>query len=165
MSDKLVLEACCFTGHRPEKLGMGQEKIKKLLREEIKNAIDFGYCVFVSGMSRGVDMWAAELVLEEKKENPYIRLVCAVPFEGFGKGWEAAEREVYQRIIKEADYVRIVSKRYFGGVFQARNKWMVDYSSRVIAAYNGEPGGTKNTIDYALKNGIEVINILKKVSW
>ncbi len=37
---------------------------------------------------------------------------------------------------------------------------MVDRSARVIAAYNGESGGTKNTIDYAKRRGIEIINIL-----
>lgn len=29
---------------------------------------------------------------------------------------------------------------------------MVDRSSRVVAVYNGEPGGTRNTIDYARSN-------------
>jgi hypothetical protein len=37
---------------------------------------------------------------------------------------------------------------------------MVDSSCRVIAAYNGTKGGTKNTIDYALSKGLEVVNIL-----
>lgn len=30
---------------------------------------------------------------------------------------------------------------------------MVDHSSLLIAAYDGEAGGTKNTIDYALRRG------------
>ena len=37
---------------------------------------------------------------------------------------------------------------------------MVDRSSRVIAAYNGESGGTKNTIRYANSKNVEVENIL-----
>ena len=37
-----------------------------------------------------------------------------------------------------------------------RNKWMVDHSSLVLAVSNGEKGGTRNTIDYARKQGIEV---------
>ena len=36
---------------------------------------------------------------------------------------------------------------------------MVNKSNRVIAAYNGEKGGTKNTIDYACRVGINVVNI------
>ena len=34
---------------------------------------------------------------------------------------------------------------------------MVDHSNRLIAFFNGAPGSTKNTVDYALKKGIEVI--------
>ncbi len=63
----------------------------------------------------------------------------------------------YSDLLKEADLVVPVSKHYHKGVYQIRNEWMVDHSSRVIAYYNGEPGGTKNTIDYAEKKGIEVI--------
>lgn len=37
---------------------------------------------------------------------------------------------------------------------------MVDHSKRVIAFYNGASGGTKNTIDYATRKGVEVINVL-----
>ncbi|MBR3438062.1 MAG: WYL domain-containing protein [Clostridia bacterium] len=37
-----------------------------------------------------------------------------------------------------------------------RNKWMVDHSNWLIAVYNGSAGGTKNTIEYAKKEGIEI---------
>lgn len=40
-----------------------------------------------------------------------------------------------------------------------RNEWMVDRSSLVIAVYNGESGGTKNTIECAKAHGIEVVMI------
>ena len=39
---------------------------------------------------------------------------------------------------------------------------MVDYSSLVKAAWNGQPSRTKNTVDYALKRGVRIINILDK---
>ena len=38
---------------------------------------------------------------------------------------------------------------------------MVEQSARVIAAYNGSTGGTLNTINYAKKENVEVINILE----
>lgn len=41
--------------------------------------------------------------------------------------------------------------------YQIRNEWMVDRSSLVIAVFNGEQSGTKNTIDYAKAHGIEVL--------
>lgn len=36
---------------------------------------------------------------------------------------------------------------------------MVDHAGRVIAVFNGEKGGTKNTIDYAERQNIPVIYI------
>lgn len=33
---------------------------------------------------------------------------------------------------------------------------MVDHSSRVIAVFNGQLGGTKNTIDYAKNRAVEI---------
>ena len=40
--------------------------------------------------------------------------------------------------------------------FQKRDEWLVEQSSRVIAVYDGVYGGTKNTIDFAVKCGVEV---------
>lgn len=50
---------CCFTGHRPEKINSSNEIIKSALEKEIHQAISDGFTVFISGMSRGVDIWAA----------------------------------------------------------------------------------------------------------
>ena len=41
-----------------------------------------------------------------------------------------------------------------------RNAWMVDHSSLVIAVYNGTPGGTKNTIEYARHRSIRVVQMI-----
>ncbi|MCQ2287252.1 MAG: hypothetical protein MJZ76_10350, partial [Bacteroidales bacterium] len=46
---------------------------------------------------------------------------------------------------------------YSKSCFQVRNKWMVDRSNLVIAVYNGESGGTRNTIKYAEKHGIKIV--------
>ena len=44
---------CAFTGHRPEKVVESEGKIIVELRKEILKAIDDGYRVFLTGMSRG----------------------------------------------------------------------------------------------------------------
>ncbi len=52
-------------------------------------------------------------------------------------------------ILADADLVREVKKAYSPSVFQDRNEWMVNHSHRVVAYYNGQAGGTRNTIEYA----------------
>ena len=59
----------CFTGHRPEKLTQPENVIVKSLETTIKEAIADGKNVFISGMARGVDIWAAEIVLRLRKEG------------------------------------------------------------------------------------------------
>ncbi len=51
--------------------------------------------------------------------------------------------------MQTADHSLFVCHGYSKSCFQIRNEWMVNHSARVIAVYNGERGGTKNTIDYA----------------
>ena len=78
---------CCFTGHRPEKLGVSEARAKALLKSAIQQAIYDGYVTFISGMGRGIDLWAAEIVIEEREKNDNIHLVCASPFHGFENRW------------------------------------------------------------------------------
>ena len=57
------LHRCSFTGHRPQKLRQSENEVKAALEKEILRAITEGFTVFISGMARGVDIWAAEIVL------------------------------------------------------------------------------------------------------
>ncbi len=152
---------CCFTGHRPEKLGMSENDAKALLKAALDKAISDGYRFFISGMARGIDMWAADLVLQAREQNPDIHLICIIPYNGFEKSWADSEKSAYNRIIEQADSVEFVLSHYSKSSFQLRNTKMVDRSSRVIAAYNGEKGGTKNTVNYAKRKGAAIHNILE----
>ena len=154
-------KTCCFTGHRPEKLSVNTEFVKEQLKKAIKGAIADGYKIFISGMARGVDIWAAELVLEERKKNNCIKLFCASPYRDMEKNWENDYKTRYQDIIKNADMVEYVCRHYSKQCFQMRNTYMVERCSRLIAVYDGQKGGTHNTIKYAEKSGLKIINILE----
>ena len=150
------LHRCSFTGHRPERLRQSEYEIKAALEKEILRAIAEGFTVFISGMARGVDIWAAEIVLRLRDAGQHIRLICASPYCGFEQGWKESWKWKYSAIMRSADLIRFISSQYNGTCFQARNEWMVDHSAKVIAVYNGSPGGTRNTICYARKKGVSV---------
>lgn len=151
------LKRCTFTGHRPEKLRLSETEVKKALAEAISNAYADGFRTFISGMARGVDIWAAEIVLEYKSLHPDIHLICALPHPGFETRWKAEWQKHYNAILAQADLVKTVCDAYNLGAYQQRNEWMVDHSARVIAIYNGEPGGTRNTIIYAKEQGVSIV--------
>ena len=142
---------CCFTGHRPEKLEQPEAVVVEALKKEIRTAIADG---FISGMARGVDLWAAEIVLALRDEGAAIRLICASPYQGFEARWSQNWQERYRRVLERADLVRFICPEYSRECFQMRNEWMVDHSARIIAVYNGGPGGTRNTVEYARKKQI-----------
>ena len=73
---------CCFTGHRLEKLKRSEEEIKKGLKESILKAIHDGYTTFITGMARGVDIWAGQIVLRLRQHNPELRLIVALQYPG-----------------------------------------------------------------------------------
>ena len=145
---------CCFTGHRPEKLQVPESVVMAALEKEIRQAIADGFSVFISGMARGVDIWAAEIVLRLRNAGEAIRLICACPYQGFERGWKQSWQDRYNAILSAADLVRYICPGYSRSCFQQRNEWMVDHAARVIAVWNGQPSGTKNTIDYAMKVGV-----------
>ena len=110
-------------------------------------------------MQRGVDLWAAEIILEICKENDNIRLFSACAFPGMEKEWEQSWQERYQNVLKNADGQQFISQRPGRKAFFDRNEWMVDHSSRLLAVYTGAHGGTLETIRYAQKKGIEVVQM------
>ena len=147
---------CCFTGHRPEKLNRSEDEVIRGLKKEIRTAIADGFETYISGMARGVDIWAAEIVLAFRDDGAAIRLVCASPYQGFESRWSRVWQERYRRVMNRADLVRFICAGYSRDCFQRRNEWMVNHSARVIAAYTGQPGGTRNTVEYARQIGVLV---------
>ena len=88
----------CFTGHRPEKLTQPEAVIIAGLEREIRNAIADGFTTFISGMARGVDIWAAEIVLRLRSEGQPIQLICAIPFDGFERWWNEEWTNRYKAV-------------------------------------------------------------------
>ena len=147
---------CMFTGHRPEKLEGYEGKIIVELRKEILKAIDCGYTTFLTGMSRGVDLWAADIIIHLRRYNPELKLIGVIPFEGFEEKWSVDWKKHYKMVRKELDWIHVVSKEYQPDVYQRRNQYMVDHSALVLAVFNGEASGTKNTVQYAKQMNIPV---------
>ena len=161
MENEKIKYRCCFTGHRPDKIELGEKEIKPLLEKAIDEAISEGFVTFITGMAMGTDIWAAEIVLDRKKKNKNLHLICALPHSGFENRRNFTEKIRFSKIIKKADLVKEINDHYFTGCYQVRNEWMVDRSNLVIAVFNGQKSGTKNTVDYAIKKGININNVLQ----
>jgi len=153
---ELRLHRCAFAGHRPERIRGMEAEIISGLRKEILAAIEDGYTTFITGCSRGVDLWAADIILELRRSNKSLRLICAVPFEGFESRWPVDWIKHYEAVRKQADWVEIICPSYSTDAYQKRNIWLVNRSTRLIAVWDGLPSGTENTIDFAYVQKIPV---------
>lgn len=158
--------SCCFTGHRPAKLPWGNNEndprciaLKARLRDVLREVAADGYTHFICGMAEGCDLYCAEAVLELKKDFPSVTLEAAIPCPSQTDGWDKTQRERHARIMEQCDAETLVQNEYSRDCMLRRNRYMVDHSALLIALHDGLPGGTRYTIDYALRRGIEIIDI------
>ena len=100
---------------------------------------------------------AAEAVLKLIDEDKQIRLIAACAFRGMENRWDYDWQERYSYVLSRSEWVYYISDTPGRKAFFARNHWMVDHASRLIAVYSGAPGGTKETIDYARKNKRSIV--------
>ena len=150
---------CCFTGHRPEKLKIPEDRLALLLEGEVKKAIASGFTTYITGMAKGTDIVAGEIILRLREQDDRLKLICALPHPGFGLHWSGGWTERFQKVLAAADLVRTICPSFSYATYQTRNEWMIRHSALVIAVFNGERGGTKNTLDYAQRTGVPCVVI------
>jgi uncharacterized phage-like protein YoqJ len=158
--------SCAFTGHRPEKLPWGADEgdarcaaLKARIRDAVEEAYRADYTHFICGMARGCDMYFGEIVAELKEKYPDITLEAAIPCPEQTQNWAEAERARYAALLEKCDYETMVQDHYSPACMQRRNRYMVDRASLLVAAYDGCAGGTMRTIEYALSQGVSIVDI------
>ena len=141
MGDRPV--TCCFTGHRPEKLPWGDDEadprcraLKRKLADAVEAAYEEGMRHFICGMARGCDLFFAEAVLALRERRGDVTLEAAV-----------------------CDLETLIQERYSPGCMLRRNRYMVDHSALVIAVYDGAGGGTRQTLEYAMRQKVPFLDI------
>lgn len=159
-------KSCCFTGYRPEKFGfefLETDKnfrvFTKRLLAAISKAIQDGCTTFYTGMACGFDIIAAEHVALMKEINKNLRLIAVIPFKEQAKNFSPEWKYRYEELLKHCDETIVLNDAYEKWVFAQRNRYMVDRSRFCITYFDGKPGGTKNTLEYASSHGVQILNV------
>ena len=166
MAEK-YFNSCAFTGHRPHRFPWKYAKndprcvnLKQVLYNEIEKLSASGVYHFFSGMAHGVDVWAAQMVLNLRSRYPNLLLHCILPCEKQEVKWAMKEQEVYRDILRKADSVEYISQDYYSGCMLDRNRKLVSSAEILLAVYDGgQGGGTAATVRYARQAGREIIII------
>ncbi|MCL1831939.1 MAG: SLOG family protein [Oscillospiraceae bacterium] len=152
-------KVCAFTGYRPQKLNaclsrgtLTVQDIELILRRQMLTLLDEGFNTFMSGMAIGADLIFARIALELQREyTPKLaRLVAVIPCLEHDKNWGERDR-IHCRELSESAYETVVVSNscYFDGCMAKRNHYLVDRCDELIAVYDGQRGGTMQTINYA----------------
>ena len=152
-------KVACFSGHR--RLPQDCEELRAKLKKEIVGLIERGVVFFGAGGAWGFDMLAEETVLQLKENYPHIKLVLVLPCPPDQQTlkWSAVQRQRYYEILERADKVRILSQQYTRGCMSARNRHLVDGSAYLVCYLREQRGGTAYTVDYAERQGIQIIRL------
>lgn len=146
---------CALTGHR----NLNGELDFEILENALVNLIETrGVSTFYNGMAVGFDLAAAKLILKLKKKYD-IRLIACVPCRGQENAFSEGDKFDYYHVLERCDEVNVLSDYYYTGCMQARDRFMVDNSSIVLAFLRELKGGTYYTVSYAERTGKEIFII------
>ena len=82
-----------------------------------------------------------------------------MPFEGQSNRWPEQDRNRHFHLVSRCDYEHLLQRAYSNDCMKRRNYYMVDHSAVLVAVYGGLFGGTMQTVNYAKKSGLEVVEI------
>lgn len=158
--------SCCFTGHRPGKLPWRYDEadprclsLKRHIADAVEAAYEEGYRHFLCGMALGCDLYFCEAVLALRQRHPDVTVEAAVPCPTQADAWAPDQRERYRRLVEACDFETLVSAKYTPYCMQRRDRYMVDHASLLIAAFDGTPGGTQYTMQYAMSRQVSIVDL------
>lgn len=145
-----MLKRLLITGYKAHELGIFDQKhegihfIKKAIQKELIVRLDEGLeWVIVSGQY-GVELWAAEVVLDLKDDFPHLKLAVITPFLNHEKNWKDEKQDFYNMVISMADFVDAVSKQDYVGPWQFKktNEFLMNNSDGLLIVYDDENEGS-----------------------
>jgi uncharacterized phage-like protein YoqJ len=156
----ILIKVLYLTGYKSFELGIfknnheGVHYIKKAIRHSLTPLVEDGLeWVLVSGQL-GVELWAAEEVLELRKHYPQLQLAILTPYLNQEQKWNEQNKDYYHSIISKADFVDSISKKPYENPMQLRmkNHFLLNKSDAMLIVYDEErPGSPRYTYEDAKK--------------
>ncbi|MEG1579544.1 MAG: SLOG family protein, partial [Oscillospiraceae bacterium] len=126
---------------------------KTRLRSELRDMVHtHGVRRFLVTLERGPGTWAAEMVLELKKETD-LTLECVIPYEELAASWPKGDRDRYFRIAEQADGETMFQTRYTADCRSKCMRAMIDRSDCALAVCAGDDPALSHALDYARSRG------------
>jgi uncharacterized phage-like protein YoqJ len=145
-----LIKVLAISGYKPFELGIFKNDhpsvffIKASIKKSIIPMIEDGLeWILISGQL-GVELWAAEVVFELKTEYPNIKLAVITPFLEQEASWNDTNKEYYQSVLAQADFIDAVTKKPYEKPWQFRlkNQFFIEKSDALLLLYDNEKEGS-----------------------
>lgn len=144
------MKVLSISGYKPFELGIFKKDhpsvsyIKAAIKKELMPMLEEGLeWVLISGQL-GVELWAAETVFELQVDYPDLKLAVITPFLEQESKWKDDNKEWYESVIIQADFVDSVSKKTYEKPWQFRlkNQFFIEKSDALLLMYDQEKEGS-----------------------
>lgn len=134
------------TGHRPDKLGGYSQEVKDRLREFAKMQLQaIQPAQVITGMALGWDQAVAQACVDLG-----YSWWAFIPFAGQERKWPAETQSYYHDLLSKATGVKTICEgEYAPWKMIKRDEAVVQSCWILLALYNGTPGGTHKTVEFA----------------
>ena len=152
------IKTAFFTGHRDID-DCTREEISFVLDYLLKTMVNAGITTFCAGGALGFDTIAALAVLRLKASFPHVRLELILPCKNQMKYWSTEDAETLKYLVSKADRVEYIAESYNSTCMHERNNRLVELGDIGVAFLEHSGGGTAYTVNHALKQDKEIINV------
>ena len=145
-----LMKVLTVSGYKPFELGIFKNDhpsvifIKEALRKSLLSKLEEGIeWVLISGQL-GVELWAAEVVFELQNDYSNLKLAVITPFLNQDATWREQNKEWYESILAQADFVDSVTKKGYEKPWQFRlkNQFFIEKSDSLLLMYDQEKEGS-----------------------
>ncbi|MCA1030455.1 DUF1273 domain-containing protein [Bacillus timonensis] len=158
-----LVKVLCVSGYKAFELGIfkndhpGVSYIKKAIQKELIKLLEDGLeWVIISGQL-GVELWTAEVVFELQSEYQHLQLAIITPFLDQEESWNETNKEFYESIVAQADYVNSVTNKKYESPnqFRLKNSFLINKSDGVLLVYDIENPGSPRYLYEEAKKEVE----------
>ncbi|MBR0162417.1 MAG: DUF1273 domain-containing protein [Oscillospiraceae bacterium] len=152
--------SCTFAGHRNVFLPDADRKIEVALDWLI--ARDDAFVFYTGGMGE-FDIKCASAVRAAKRRHidKEIRLILVLPYMS---NCLNTDKNYYESSFDDVMIPIELVSVYPKAAIQKRNRWMVDRSDYLIACVHRDFGGAYETVQYAMRKDVPVLNLAQQAS-
>jgi len=138
------------SGYKAYELGIFKQShpavkyIKQALLKQLTALVEEGLeWVIISGQP-GVELWAAEVVFELQQFITELKLSVLTPFLNQEDKWSESNKEWYESVVVQADYVDSISKKSYEKPWQLKlaNQFFIQKSDVLVMLYDDEKEGS-----------------------